>query len=105
MPDNIYDALENFRKADWTTKLLGDDVKGRYADLKQASADRCPRLRNFCQIAGSAISSRGVQPVPLEPVLDCERTVYGAGQEHLRRYTHTSAKSEWQIDPVLMNSR
>ena len=34
----------NFRKADWTTKLLGEDVKGRYADLKQASADRCPRL-------------------------------------------------------------
>ena len=28
----------------WTTKLLGEDVKGRYADLKQASADRCPRL-------------------------------------------------------------
>ena len=30
--------------AEWTTKLLGEDVKGRYADLKQASADRCPRL-------------------------------------------------------------
>ena len=44
LPDNIYTAIENFRKADWTTKLLGEDVKGRYADLKQASADRCPRL-------------------------------------------------------------
>ncbi len=44
LPDNIYDALANFRKADWTTKLLGADVKARYADLKQASADRCPRL-------------------------------------------------------------
>lgn len=44
LPDNIYDALANFRGADWTTKLLGEDVKGRYADLKQASADRCPRL-------------------------------------------------------------
>jgi glutamine synthetase len=43
LPDNIYDALANFRKADWTTTLLGEDVKGRYADLKQASADRCPR--------------------------------------------------------------
>ena len=30
--------------ADWTTKLFGADVKGRYADLKQASADRCARL-------------------------------------------------------------
>ncbi len=44
LPDNIYTAIDNFRKADWTTKLLGEDVKGRYADLKQASADRCPRL-------------------------------------------------------------
>ncbi len=44
LPDNIYTALENFRNATWTTKLLGEDVKGRYADLKQASADRCPRL-------------------------------------------------------------
>ena len=44
LPDNIYTALENFRKADWTSQLLGDDVKARYADLKQASADRCPRL-------------------------------------------------------------
>ena len=44
LPDNIYDALADFRKAAWTTTLLGKDVKGRYADLKQAGADRCPRL-------------------------------------------------------------
>ena len=44
LPDNIYTALENFRAAEWTTALLGEDVKARYADLKQASADRCPRL-------------------------------------------------------------
>lgn len=44
LPDNIYDALANFRNSCWMTKLLGEDVKGRYADLKQASADRCPRL-------------------------------------------------------------
>ena len=44
LPDNIYDALANFKEAEWTTKLLGEDVKQRYADLKQASADRCPRL-------------------------------------------------------------
>ncbi len=44
LPDNIYTALDDFRNAAWMTKLLGEDVKGRYADLKQASADRCPRL-------------------------------------------------------------
>jgi len=43
LPDNIYDAIADFRSADWTSKILGDDVKGRYADLKQASADRCAR--------------------------------------------------------------
>ncbi len=35
--------IGNDRFADWTTKLLGDDVKGRYADLKQTAADRCSR--------------------------------------------------------------
>jgi len=44
LPDNIYIALENFRKSEWTSKLLGEDVKARYADLKQGAADRCPRL-------------------------------------------------------------
>jgi glutamine synthetase len=44
LPDNIYDALANFKNASWTTTMLGEDVKERYADLKQASADRCPRL-------------------------------------------------------------
>jgi glutamine synthetase len=44
LPDNIYTALENFQGAKWTDTLLGADVKERYADLKRASADRCPRL-------------------------------------------------------------
>ncbi|MGC2290722.1 MAG: glutamine synthetase family protein [Candidatus Acidiferrales bacterium] len=44
LPDNIYTAIDNFRSAAWTTKMLGEDVKARYADLKQASADRCARL-------------------------------------------------------------
>ena len=55
LPDNIYDAMENFRKSDWTTELLGDDVKGRYVDLKQASADRCPRA------LGTFVKSQEVQ--------------------------------------------
>jgi glutamine synthetase len=43
LPDNVYTALENFRTSDWVSKLLGEDVKTRYGDLKQAAADRCPR--------------------------------------------------------------
>ncbi len=55
LPDNIYTAIADFRKAEWTTKLLGEDVKARYADLKQASADRCPRL------LGSVVKAAEVQ--------------------------------------------
>jgi glutamine synthetase len=44
LPDNIYTAIEDFRDSSWTTKILGGDVKARYADLKQGAADRCPRL-------------------------------------------------------------
>jgi glutamine synthetase len=44
LPDNVYTAIDHFREAKWTSTMLGDDVKGRYADLKQAAADRCPRL-------------------------------------------------------------
>jgi glutamine synthetase len=51
LPDNIYSALDNFRKSEWTTELMGEDVKGRYADLKQASADRCARqLGTFVKV-------------------------------------------------------
>ncbi len=49
------DAIDNFRKAKWTSEILGEDVKGRYADLKQASADRCPRL------LGSFVKTQEVQ--------------------------------------------
>ena len=44
LPDNIYDALTDFNASPWITTMVGEDVKCRYADLKQASADRCPRL-------------------------------------------------------------
>jgi glutamine synthetase len=44
LPDNIQTAIEDFRDSEWISAILGDDVKGRFADLKQASADRCPRL-------------------------------------------------------------
>jgi glutamine synthetase len=44
LPDNIYTAIENFKAAEWTTQILGEDVKNRYIDLKLASADRCARL-------------------------------------------------------------
>jgi glutamine synthetase len=44
LPDNIYTALDLFRGSEWVGKMMGEDVKERYAELKQNSADRCPRL-------------------------------------------------------------
>ena len=44
LPDNIYTAIEDFNKSSWTGTLFTDDVKGRFADLKTASADRCAKL-------------------------------------------------------------
>ena len=55
LPDNIYDAITKFSSSDWNTTLLGADVKERYADLKQGSADRCPRL------LGTFVKSQEVQ--------------------------------------------
>jgi len=43
LPDNIYDAINAFDEAAWTTKLFGEDVKARFVDLKRVAADRCPR--------------------------------------------------------------
>ncbi|MBI5931319.1 MAG: glutamine synthetase [Chloroflexi bacterium] len=44
LPDNIYDAIADFRQGPFVKSVLGEEVCERYAALKQASADRCPRL-------------------------------------------------------------
>jgi glutamine synthetase len=44
LPDNIYSAIEDFSKSEWIAEILGADVRGRFTDLKQAAADRSPRL-------------------------------------------------------------
>lgn len=43
LPDNIYDALRLFKGSDFVKKLLGEDVAAKYAELKLASAERCPK--------------------------------------------------------------
>jgi len=43
LPDHIQPAIEEFKASQWIAEILGSDVQGRYADLKQAAADRCPR--------------------------------------------------------------
>ena len=43
LPDNIQTAIDDFKASKWIAKILGEDVQGRYADLKQAAANRSPR--------------------------------------------------------------
>jgi glutamine synthetase len=44
LPDNIYDAIDDFEASEFVKGILGCDVAEKYAALKRASADRCPRL-------------------------------------------------------------
>lgn len=44
LPDNIYTAIDNFRNGKASIQVFGEDTVAKYADLKQGSADRCPRL-------------------------------------------------------------
>lgn len=43
LPDNIYDAIRLFKGSAFTKGLYGETVHTKYAELKAASADRCPR--------------------------------------------------------------
>jgi glutamine synthetase len=52
LPDNIQQSIEDFKSSAWIGEILGADVQGRFADLKQAAADRCPRaLGTFVKAA------------------------------------------------------
>jgi glutamine synthetase len=44
LPPNIYEALCSFTNSIFVVDALGFDVCNKYADWKQASADRCPKL-------------------------------------------------------------
>lgn len=44
LPDNIYDAIDHFCGSEVIRSVLGNAVTEKYGALKQASAERCPRL-------------------------------------------------------------
>lgn len=44
LPDNIYDAINDFERSGMVKRLIGADVADKFSGLKRASADRCPRL-------------------------------------------------------------
>jgi glutamine synthetase len=55
LPDNIYDAIRHFKSSEFVTTLVGEDVQAKYAEVKQMSADRCPKA------LGSVIKTAEVQ--------------------------------------------
>ena len=61
LPDNIYTAIEHFKKSEWTTEITG---RGRERPLCGSErSGRRPLLAaagNLCESAGSAIPPRGL---------------------------------------------
>lgn len=43
LPDNIYDAIRQFKTSKYAQELLGAEVHGKYAELKVEQAERCPK--------------------------------------------------------------
>jgi glutamine synthetase len=43
LPDNIYDAIRYFKGGKFVGEILGETVLSKFAELKQAQADRCPK--------------------------------------------------------------
>ena len=43
LPDNIYDAIRAFKSSRVASEILGEQVAFKYAELKQAQAERCPK--------------------------------------------------------------
>ncbi|MCH7993919.1 MAG: glutamine synthetase [Planctomycetes bacterium] len=43
LPDNIHDAIRLFKSSRLAADILGEACHGKYVELKQMSADRCPK--------------------------------------------------------------
>ena len=43
LPDNIYDAIRLYKGSKFMSDVLGEDLHGKFADLKLMQAERCPK--------------------------------------------------------------
>lgn len=43
LPDNIHDAIRLFKSSRFLAEVLGEQVHAKFAEVKQAQADRCPK--------------------------------------------------------------
>ena len=43
LPDNIYDAIRMFKGSRFMQEVMGEEVHAKFAELKLAQAERCPK--------------------------------------------------------------
>jgi glutamine synthetase len=43
LPDNVVDSIRLFKGSEFVTRILGEQVQTKYAELKLATAERCPK--------------------------------------------------------------
>jgi glutamine synthetase len=43
LPDNIHDAIRMFKSSRFLAEAMGEEVQAKFAEVKQAQADRCPK--------------------------------------------------------------
>jgi glutamine synthetase len=43
LPDNVYDAIRQFKASKFVSEIMGEEVQGKFAELKLAAAERCPK--------------------------------------------------------------
>jgi glutamine synthetase len=74
LPDNIYDAIENFRKSQLDRRAAGRRREGALRRPQAGERGPLPApAGHVCEDARGAVPPRGLQPVPVEPVLEISR--------------------------------
>ena len=43
LPDNIFDAIRLYKQSEWMRQMYGERVHDKFAELKLAQAERCPK--------------------------------------------------------------
>ncbi|MFN0205913.1 MAG: glutamine synthetase family protein [Planctomycetota bacterium] len=52
LPDNIFDSIRLFKQSEWMKTVFGGGVHEKFAELKLASAERCPKALGTMVKAG-----------------------------------------------------
>ena len=82
LPDNIQQAIEDFKASQWIGEILGTDVQGRYARPEAGGCESfAARAGSDCEGLRGAVPPRGVQPIAVESILAQGWKQRGAAQK------------------------